>query len=226
MKLGSDLSCHARLSGARGRVINNSYSPPGSCRMFGGLQAALQDNSSSAAREASRDPCVSSSAFQPSPRHRELYNWNSLTLPNRSRGNKSQCKGYKYCPVSGDSLCVCNKLLIPYTEEALNWSDYDFWGCNWLTVVLSQISITSRPQLLVVASRWSENSVCGQLGYWALRAPNLLRKFAKTLIEVSEVSSKQGAWFGKLSHWKTDGREKRNKNGVISRVGSICSVAV
>ena len=54
--------------------------------------------------------------------------------------------------------------------------------------------------MLVVAWRWPENSVCGQrwllaAAGWAgaLRAPNLLRKFAKTLIEVSEVSSKQGA---------------------------------
>ena len=200
MKLESDLSCHPRLSGARGRVINNSS-----------LSARLLQNAQSSQRcriihllQIVKHRVIPVSA--PRPRHLEFII--ETASHSSTRRNKSQSM---LQILLRQAILWSDNLLIQSTVY-FNWSDYDFWGCNWL---INVDCLNYLPVPLSLSGWWLPGdglrtlfavSCCGQGR--ALRASNLLRKFAKTLIEVSEVSSKQGAWFGKLSHWKTDGQEK------------------
>ena len=120
MKLESDLSCHPRLSGARGRVINNSS-----------LSARLLQNARSSQRcriihllQIVKHRVIPVSA--PRPRHLEFII--ETASHSRTRRNKSQSM---LLILLRQAILWSDNLLIQSTVY-FNWSDYDFWGCNWL----------------------------------------------------------------------------------------------
>ena len=120
MKLESDLSCHPRLSGARGRVINNSS-----------LSARLLQNAQSSQRcriihllQIVKHRVIPVSA--PRPRHLEFII--ETASHSRTRRNKSQSM---LQILLRQAILWSDNLLIQSTVY-FNWSDYDFWGCNWL----------------------------------------------------------------------------------------------
>ena len=107
MKLESDLSCHPRLSGARSRVINNSsltaragQAAPAECLE---LSSALQDNSSSAAHAASRDPLSASPGPDTPSFIIETASHSRAQIPVEEI---NLGKGYKYCSVRRFSVRI------------------------------------------------------------------------------------------------------------------------